>query len=298
MDGSWFGKFLNKVGQKYGQADKNIFGGLLPGGAASPLSPIKQAVGNTVKETALSTAGSAMNALPDRANLFARYMTGVGNRNLQLDPSTLTDLRKATEQSPMAIGTVTPRPFSAAQIEEVKNSPDGPGKIAFLKFIQEAADSKPFNVSIPAYGPGFPQSGPVYPYGTAPKSVTNTLGRFNATVNPSANTIQMNDTYDMVNSAEDPNLVAGKIQPQRAWNAIESIWNPAAAMKNSPNPNFPVLKPSGYNSTNTIKTINESTQSSTYSPLTQIARAAMYMTPWKPTPYEINLTVPYRGEIQ
>jgi len=37
MDGSWFGKFLNKVGREYGQADKNIFGGLLPGGAATPI---------------------------------------------------------------------------------------------------------------------------------------------------------------------------------------------------------------------------------------------------------------------
>ena len=75
----------------------------MPGGAASSLSPIKQTVGNTIKETALSTAGSAMNALPDRANLFARYMTGVGNRNLQLDSSTLIDLRNATEQNPMAM---------------------------------------------------------------------------------------------------------------------------------------------------------------------------------------------------
>ena len=37
MDGSWFNKFLNKVGRGYGQADKNIFGGLLPGGAATPI---------------------------------------------------------------------------------------------------------------------------------------------------------------------------------------------------------------------------------------------------------------------
>ena len=37
MDKSWFGKFLNKVNREYGQADKNIFGGLLPGGAATPI---------------------------------------------------------------------------------------------------------------------------------------------------------------------------------------------------------------------------------------------------------------------
>jgi len=40
MDNSWFGKFLNKVGQTYGQVDKNVFGGLLPGGAATPIGSI------------------------------------------------------------------------------------------------------------------------------------------------------------------------------------------------------------------------------------------------------------------
>jgi len=292
MDGSLFQTFLNKAKRGYGQVDKNVFSGLLPGGSASPLGPLKQAVGTTIKETALSTAGSAMNALPDRANLFARYMTGVGNRNLQLDPSTLTDLRKATEQSPTVMRTFTPKPFSAAQIEQIKNSSDNPGTIGksleFLKFIEEAKNPKPITVSIPSYGPGLPQSGPVYPYATAPKSVTNTLGRFNATVNPSANTIQMNDVYDMVNSAEDPNLIIGKIQPQRAWNALKGIWSS----------DFPGPKSSGYTPTAAIATAKASADSSTFSPLTRVARAAMYMTPWKPTPYEVNVTVPYRGPIE
>jgi hypothetical protein len=292
MDGSLFETFLNKAKRGYGQVDKNVFNGLLPGGSASSLGPLKQAVGTTIKETALSTAGSAMNALPDRANLFARYMTGVGNRNLQLDPSTLTDLRKATEQSPTVMRTFTPKPFSAAQIEQIKNSSDDPGNISrslgFLKFIEESKNPKPITMAIPSYGPSLPQSGPVYSYATAPKSVTNTLGRFNATVNPSANTIQMNDVYDMVNSAEDPNLIAGKIQPQRAWNALKGIWSS----------DFPGPKSSGYTPTAAIATAKASADSSTFSPLTRVARAAMYMTPWKPTPYEVNVTVPYRGPIE
>ena len=43
-----FQKFLNKVGRTYGQADKNLFGGLLPGGADSrfisaPQNPLRPA---------------------------------------------------------------------------------------------------------------------------------------------------------------------------------------------------------------------------------------------------------------
>ena len=36
MDASWFGKFLNKVGREYGQADKNILGGCCQGGLLLP----------------------------------------------------------------------------------------------------------------------------------------------------------------------------------------------------------------------------------------------------------------------
>ena len=49
-----------------------------------------------------SAAGAGFNLLPDRMNLFARYLTGVGNTNLQLDPSTERSLIQATEIPPMA----------------------------------------------------------------------------------------------------------------------------------------------------------------------------------------------------
>jgi len=48
-----------------------------------------------------------MNQLPDRVNLFARYVTGVGNTNLQLDPATLMGLRAAASPEPMAKGMVS-----------------------------------------------------------------------------------------------------------------------------------------------------------------------------------------------
>jgi hypothetical protein len=47
-----------------------------------------------------SVAAEGFNMLPDRMNLFARYLTGVGNKNLKLDPSTERSLIQATEKYP------------------------------------------------------------------------------------------------------------------------------------------------------------------------------------------------------
>lgn len=264
---SFFSSIAPKVqrfaGQAYGALDRSV-GGFLPGGAESALPPVRK-VRQSVKEAGLNIAGEALNTLPDRFNLFGRYMTGVGNRNLKLDPSTLTDLRRATEKTPSF---------------EIKT---------------------PFGrIDIPSAGPAFPQSGPVYPYGnpSIPKSVTNTLGRFTADVNPAENTMRIQDTYDMVNSAEDPDLISGKIQPQKAWNEIESMWNPAASMRNAP-VKFPLKLPEKeYNIENLKKGLTVTGQSSTYSPATRFARALMYLTPVKPEPYEIDITIPMRGEIK
>lgn len=260
---SFFGKVQRFAGQAYGALDRSV-GGLLPGGAQSALPSVRK-VRQSVKETGLNIAGDALNTLPDRFNLFGRYMTGVGNKNLELDPSTLTDLRRATEKTP------------GAQIK----TPVGP-------------------VDMPSFGPAFPQSGPVYPYGnlSTPKSVTNTLGRFTADVNPAVNTIRIRDTYDMINSSEDTDLVSGKIQPQKAWNEIESMWNPAASMRNAPG-KFPFKLPEKeYNVENVKEGLTITGQSSTYSPATRFARALMYLTPVKPEPYEVDITVPMRGQIK
>ena len=54
-------------------------------------------------------AGQALNILPDRMNLFLRYMSGVGNEGLELDESTLRSLRRATEQPDKIIDYVDPK---------------------------------------------------------------------------------------------------------------------------------------------------------------------------------------------
>jgi hypothetical protein len=268
--------FFRKAGDIWRSADRSVGGWLPGGGTASPLSQVKK----VINETGLRATGVALNTLPDRVNLFARYMTGVGNRNLQLDPSTLSDLRNATEK--------TPTIFREREVIMM------PGNVA-TKFKEE----------VPTYGPGFPQSGPVNPYGSgfdrdaAPKSVTNTLGRFSATVNPSKNTIRIQDKYDMVNEIEDPDLVSGKVQPQKAWNEIEAIWNPAAAIKNLNIQDKKFIPPDKqYNPQNVQKAFSAAGENPTYSPATRFARAFMYLSGVKPEPYEVNVTVPMQGVIR
>jgi hypothetical protein len=64
-DPNIFQQFLNKVGRGYGQVDKNVFGGLLPGGAASAVESTKEKINAATK----NMVGAALNQLPDRVNL-------------------------------------------------------------------------------------------------------------------------------------------------------------------------------------------------------------------------------------
>lgn len=113
-----FQTFINKVGRGYGQVDKRIFGGLLPGGAATPIGeavqraeprlrpdPLTRRVASIadVATTAVAKAqpfvenavrtspapvknllSSGLNSLPFSVNLFGRYYTGLGNQGLSV----------------------------------------------------------------------------------------------------------------------------------------------------------------------------------------------------------------------
>jgi hypothetical protein len=268
---SFFSGVTRKAGDVWRQADRSV-GGWLPGGVASPISRTRQQAKDVTENAAKSVAAVGLNTLPDRVNLFVRYMTGVGNTNLRLDPSTLADLREATN-APMFSEVTAPKEFSGAKALVYKQ------------------------------GPSFPQSGPVNPYSSSsPLSVTNTLGRFTAEVNPSKNEIRFLDTYDMVNNAEDPDLVSGKIQPEKAWNEVESIWNPAAQFRNKKlnlPPGVSFNPPNAeYTPENVKKGLHATENNPTFSPATRFARALMYLAPIKPEPYEIDITVPYSGAIR
>jgi len=190
-----------------------------------------------LKNKTKDVAAAGFNQLPDRGNLFLRYMTGVGNRNLDLDDSTLNSLRDSTYSYPEEVF-----------YDQVHGPTGGVYK-----------DVKPGPWSIE------PRSGGVDPYGRGyGTNVTQTLGRFNAGVNPDKTVINMTDTYDMVNEVEDPDLVSGKFQPLKAGKAVlSSFHNDASNLTGASN----------------------------------IGRAIMYLSPFKPKPFPVDITVPYSGDI-
>ena len=227
---------------------------------------------NVLTNTAKDAAAAGMNQLPDRFNLFMRYVTGIGNRNLQLDPSTQRSLIRATEKPPTTQRMV----------------PTWDNERAALRGDPPRLES----VTVPAPGPGIPASGPVNPYNEfANKDVTNTLGRFNAEVTPT--TVRVTDTYDMVNEAEDPDLVSGKFQPDKAINLLKSTFIPGYSFNRETGAirdNREFLPPDQQGLKGIIDQLQYKGQSGTFNPMSDVARSLMYALPMKFSPYEIDLT--------
>ena len=193
-----------------------------------------------LKNKTKDVAAAGFNQLPDRGNLFLRYMTGVCNRNLDLDDNTLNSLRNSTFD------------FPKEAYDQFVFGPTGQS--------WEIPKPGPWNIEA--------RSGAVDPYGRGyGTDVTHTLGRFNADVNPDKTAITMTDTYDMENEFEEPNLVSGKFQPVKASQTFLSA--------------FPQKIEGG------IKPFDAS----------DLGRAAMYLSPFKPKPFPVNITVPYSGDI-
>ena len=193
---------------------------------------------NGFKEKAKDFAAAGLNKLPDRANLFLRYMTGVGDRNLDLDDKTIFYIRDLTKDY---------------DDKAYKQKVHGPTGAVFSEV------ENPFVEDIK------PRSGAVNPYKRGNKDVAHTLGRFTAKVSPDKKSIKVTDKYDMINEYEDPDLVSGKIQPKKAFNEIKSIFN-----KN--------------------KSITGTTA-------TRLARAGMYLSPTKPKAFDVDIDIPYSGDI-
>ena len=220
-------------------------------------------------------AGAGMNQLPDRFNLFARYLTGVGNKNLKLDRSTEQALIRGTERYP--------------EIKTGERVPVWESKEAAMRGDEPIRTEEAI---IPGFGPGVPTSGPTMPYGSGEKAVTQTLGRYNAEVTPE--TVRVRDTYDMVNEAEDPDLVSGKFQPRKALNLLTATFVPGfefnretGALRN----NREFLSPEQKGIKGFQDMLNYRGQSDTESPMTDVARSLMYALPVKFKPYEIDYTI-------
>lgn len=290
--------FLRFAGDIYRRADAAAGGWLPGGGTPSPvtrtvIAPAKKAFEKSVQDAALNTAAAISNTLPDRVNLYTRYVTGLGNRNLELDPSTLNALRGGAEQV-RVIRQAVPAgaEFSDEFLNRLKNQEDRDRFIKLRDSLMNRGVTR--DVLIPTYGPGFPASGAVNPYGSpnAPLSVTNTLGRYLVQVNPEANQITYKDTYDLENEIEDPDLVSGKFQPGKAWKSIESLWNPAAQGELTFGASPPVPSSSNPYTPEAARNLRKSYGSSEYNPATQLGRALLYALPVKPRPYEINISAP------
>tara|TARA_B100001094_G_C17846753_1_gene630632 strand:+ start:76 stop:729 length:654 start_codon:yes stop_codon:yes gene_type:complete len=206
-------------------------------------------------------ANEIFNALPDRVNMFGRYMTGFGGDGLELDKSTEKSLVAATEK----------KPYSEFYIPELA---EGAGGI----------------IKVPAMGPGVPMSGPVSnPYFKgAKKDAAQTLGRFNAQVSPQ--TVRITDTYDMVNEFEDPDLTSGKFQPKKGINNLIAAFDHNKEINRQTGELIDVHNPSDQQSHNRVMSKRQN-NSPTQSKATELGRSLMYFLPIKPKAYDVDYTI-------
>ena len=233
-----------------------------------------------LKNKAKDLAAAGFNAIPDdRTNMFLRYYTGLGGHNLDLDDSTLHAAREATVRPPD---------------EAFKDQVHGPTGHVFTQL-----QSGPWRIE--------PKSGPVNPYASGDQVLSQTLGRYTSEVSPDKSTVRITDQYDMSNEFEDPHLTSGKFQPRKAWNELSTIWDPRANWSRNIERNAaggigmggPWAPPEskGFSIQNVREGLKNTGASSTSSPLTTMARALMYLTPKKFTPYKVDVTVPSSGAI-
>ena len=161
--GDLFQKFLNRVGRTYGQADKNLFGGLLPGGAATPIGAAFQRSGIPKgaqptdlerRQAALIDAAASgisnaqpfvekairssppvvqqgiskgLNALPFSANLFGRYYTGLGPTGLEIPKELTNEVNKVISKPDYQKNVLKASIDEEKSLSAILNSPSAAG---------------------------------------------------------------------------------------------------------------------------------------------------------------------------
>lgn len=237
MDGLF--RFAGDVlGGAYRSADRKL-GGILPGG------------GTKAPDFVRRVAEEAANILPGPANLFVRYAGNIGGGNLRLDRPTQRALLRAAEVSPTTAGDAR---RSQPQV--------GLGVVNVFPKVHP-----------PIPGPPRIVEGDVFPYGKGQPLAETSLGRYTVKEVRPAEVVMTDLPYDMVNTAEDPELVAPRIQPGKAFNEIVGIFDGKSGFldrKALYDPDNPYTKPS----------VN--------SPATSAARALLYMLPYTPNPYPVQ----------
>lgn len=158
-----FQKFLNSVNRGYGQVDKNVFGGLLPGGAATPIGAAFQRSGipkgaqptdlerrqaslidaaasgiskaQPFVERAIRSSPSVvqqgiskgLNALPFSANLFGRYYTGIGPTGLEVPKELTSEVSKVINKPDYRKNILKASLDEERNLSAILNSPYAPG---------------------------------------------------------------------------------------------------------------------------------------------------------------------------
>ena len=245
------------------------------------------------KEKAKEFASKGFNKLPDSANLFLRYMTGVGGENLDLDDKTIEALRESTKQPSLEerksfFENSSPlrRPdfMVAPDFASIPTSRDSARRFSTLTdartnfsrrgpvFTPPPSFRSIMNPSFRLEASNYPKSGAVDPYMggfEGADKVQTTLGRFMSKVNPSLDTVNISDNYDMINEMEDPDLVSGKIQPIKAFKELFGRGHIRGDVYGG--------GPKGF--------------------ATRAARSLMYGLPIKPKSYPVNIDIPFSGDI-
>ena len=244
------------------------------------------------KEKAKEFAAKGFNKLPDSANLFLRYVTGVGEKNLDLDDKTINAIREATKQPSLEErqsffknrDPLRPDFMVAPDFAAIDASRDSARRFSTLDnartnfsrrgpvFMPPPSFRSIMNPSSRLEASAYPKSGAISPYFggfEGADKVQTTLGRFTSKVNPSLDTVNISDTYDMINEMEDPDLVSGKIQPIKAFKELFGKGQMRGDLYGG--------GPKGF--------------------ATRAARSLMYGLPIKPKSYPVNIDIPFSGDI-
>tara|TARA_A100001391_G_scaffold84549_1_gene55380 strand:+ start:301 stop:936 length:636 start_codon:yes stop_codon:yes gene_type:complete len=156
--------------------------------------------------------------------------------------------------------------------ESTKSADERSGRFD-KEFINEEGDRvMGTRLSFLDFPSDLPRFGQVNPYGTGNKEVIQTLGRFQSTPQADGKYVNIRDTYDMVNPQEDPDLVSGKFQPMKGLSELGRALGGTVGG-------------------------NKGVYGFEVSPKTRFARAAMYLTPKKFKPFDIDIDIPMTGDI-
>lgn len=237
--GELFQEFLNRVKRGYGQVDKNAFGGLLPGGAATPIGAAFQRSGipkeqqptgfdrrkaalvdavatgiasaqpfvektvQTAPPVVQQTVSKGLNALPFSANLFGRYYTGLGATGLEI-PATMTSQIGKTIDNPNYVKKILANSIEEEKnLNDILNNPNAAGINEFLmrKHANDALAETRSRIKRMQTGdvPYEPYS--VQGQGNPLTSTATSFGR--VWFNPAKDGYTANEKYDFVYGAAD-----------------------------------------------------------------------------------------------